>query len=156
MTPNIFYVNFIIQCNYVKVKKKKDYKQLKKKILLILALVIAVGGLSFSALNISTMDYGIVAAADKECTSILPHAWCDGKEGDSVFKILNLVLYVITAGVGVLGMAGIVIAGIQYATAADNEAQVAAAKERIRNIVIGLVLWATMFALVQWLTIGRT
>lgn len=103
------------------------------------------------------MDYGVVVAADadRECTSILPHDWCDGKDGEPVFKILDLVLYIVTAGVGVLGLAGIIMAGVQYATAADNDSQVVAAKGKIKNIVIGLALWASMFALVKWLTMGK-
>ena len=76
----------------------------------------------------------------------------DGSCG--VFMILNIILYVLTAGVGILAMAGIIIAGIQYATAADNEVQVTATKNRIKNIVIGLVLWGGLVALSQWLLPG--
>ena len=117
-----------------------------------------VGGFSFSAFNLATMDRGLAMAADAECTSILPGDWCNpekNKNGDAVFKILNLVLYVITAGVGILGMIGVIITGVQYATAGDNDGQVAEAKGRIKNIVIGLVLWAAFFALVKWLTLGK-
>ena len=121
-----------------------------------------VGGFPFATFNIATMDYGLTYADEAEkkgvdksqCTSILPKDWCDNK--DAPIKIMNLVLYVITAGVGVLGLAGVIFAGVQYATAGDNEAQVTAAKERIRNIVIGLFLWAAMFAMVNWLVIGAT
>lgn len=129
---------------------------MKKKILSILALIIAVGGLSLSAFNMSTFDYGFASAAnvDKDqCTSILPKSWCDNK--DAPTKILNLVLYVITAGVGVVALAGVIITGVQYASARDDEGQVIAAKERMRNITIGLFLWAAMFALIKWLVVGE-
>ena len=59
-----------------------------------------------------------------------------------------------TYGVGVLGTLGIVISGIQYATAGDNEGQTIKAKGRILNVVIGLLLWAAMYAILQFLIPG--
>ncbi len=49
---------------------------------------------------------------------------------------------------------GVVIAGIQYLTARDNEAQVAAAKKRLVEVVIGLVAWAAMFVVLRLLIPG--
>ena len=78
----------------------------------------------------------------------------DGENGDGIFLILNVVLTVMTFGIGILGTLGIVIAGIQYATAKDNEQQMAKAKMRIVQIVIGMAIWAVLYVALRWLIPG--
>ena len=75
-------------------------------------------------------------------------------DGGGIFKILNLVLNILTAGVGIAATIGFVIAGIQYMTAQDNEAQMAKAKMRMLQIVIGLFVYATMWAILNWILPG--
>lgn len=60
----------------------------------------------------------------------------------------------ITVGIGVMAVFGLVISGIQYAAAQENPQSVAAAKSRINNIIIGILIYLTMFALLQWLIPG--
>jgi len=60
----------------------------------------------------------------------------------------------LTVGVGILSVFGLVISGIQYAAAQENPQSVAAAKSRINNIVIGILIYLTMFGLLQWLIPG--
>lgn len=57
-------------------------------------------------------------------------------------------------GIGVLAVFGFVISGIQYGVAQDNAQSVAAAKTRIINIIYGVVIFAVMFAMLQWLVPG--
>lgn len=84
--------------------------------------------------------------ADVE-TSILP--------GDmSIEDILKLVLNILVYGLGAAVVLGVIIAGIMYMTARDNEAQVAKAKTRLFEVVIGLIAWAVMFAVLNWLVPG--
>ena len=91
----------------------------------------------------------------KDCTSILPKSWCsEGEDGKSLKSLLNVILNVITAGVTVLGILGVTIAGIQYATARDNEAQVVAAKKRILEVVIGLALWILFGVVLNYFVLG--
>ena len=78
----------------------------------------------------------------------------DGSDGNGIFFVLNIILTVMTFGVGILGTLGIVIAGIQYASAKDNEQQMAKAKTRIFQIVIGMAIWATLFVALRWLIPG--
>lgn len=78
----------------------------------------------------------------------------DDGQGGGVFFVLNIILVVMTFGVGILGTLGIVVAGIQYMTARDNEATVMKAKTRILEIVIGLAIYAVMFTLLQFLIPG--
>ena len=77
----------------------------------------------------------------------------DGK-GEPVFKLLGMVINIMTFGIGSLAVFGIVFSGFQYASARDNEAQVKKAKERITNIVIGLVVYAVAYAVISWLLPG--
>ena len=77
-----------------------------------------------------------------------------GEGGDGIYLILNVVLTVMTFGVGILGTVGIVIAGIQYMTARDNEQQVQKAKMRIFQIVIGMAIWAFLYVILRFLMPG--
>lgn len=68
--------------------------------------------------------------------------------------ILELILNILVYGIGVAAVVGVVVAGIMYLTARDSEAQVAAAKKRLYEVVIGLVLWVAMWSLLNWLIPG--
>lgn len=68
--------------------------------------------------------------------------------------LLLLILKILVYGLGAAATIGVVIAGIQYLTARDNESQVSAAKTRLLNIVIGLVAWAVMWTVMNWLIPG--
>ena len=103
----------------------------------------------------------VVGAGKNECgdgvkTSILGGGGCytDDGEGSGVYEILLIVLNILTAGVGVLGVLGLVISGVTYLTARDNEQQVAKAKQRILQIVIGLAIFAVLYVGLQWLIPG--
>ena len=63
--------------------------------------------------------------------------FCGGTKG-----IAQTVTTVISAGIAVAGTIGVIWAGTLWLTARDNEAQVAKAKTRILEIVIGVVIWA--------------
>ena len=81
--------------------------------------------------------------------------FCDtSNDGQGIYRILNIVVNVLTMGVGVLGTLGIVISGIQYMSASGNEAQMAKAKKRIFEVVIGLVVFGVMWVVMQFLIPG--
>lgn len=77
-----------------------------------------------------------------------------GGEGEGIFSILNIVLTVMTFGVGILATIGFVISGYQYITAKDDASKVQKAKDRILQIVIGLAVYAVMWGLLQFLLPG--
>lgn len=89
----------------------------------------------------------------ENCTSILTWIPC-GEEG--VWQILQLVLNIMTFGIGILATIGLVISGIQWMTATDMEDRIVKAKSRIVNIVIGLIMWALMWLVLTWLIPGFT
>jgi hypothetical protein len=75
-------------------------------------------------------------------------------EDTGVWKILILVLNIMTGMVALAAVGGIVYASILYATAEDKSAQVQQAKEKIFGVVVGLVLFAGMYAILQFLIPG--
>lgn len=77
-----------------------------------------------------------------------------GANGEGIFCILNIGLTVLTWGVGIAATVGLVISGIQYLTSRDSVEQTIKAKNRIINIVIGLVVYAVMWGFLNWLIPG--
>lgn len=78
----------------------------------------------------------------------------DDIQNSGVWKLLELILNIMSGLVLVLAVGGIVYAAIMYASAQDNASQVQQAIENIRNVVIGLVLYILMYALLQFLIPG--
>lgn len=68
-----------------------------------------------------------------------------------VSGIIILVVNIFSVLIGIVGVLGIVIVGIQYLTAADNEEKTRKAKRRLFEIIIGLVAYAAGYALLSWL-----
>lgn len=79
---------------------------------------------------------------------------CDDGDGSSIMNILKLVANILSVGVGILGVIGITIVGIQYLTAGGSEEKTRTAKRRILEIVIGLAAYAAAYAILQWLLPG--
>ncbi len=95
---------------------------------------------------ITTVIYHTITTLAVE-TTILPGDMC-------VLELILLILKILVYGLGVAATIGVVIAGIQYMTARDNESQVAESKKRLFNIVIGLASWAIMWTVMNWLIPG--
>lgn len=75
-----------------------------------------------------------------ECeTAVLPKEWCDGD--NDIMDVVKFVVGMLAGGVTFIGIVGIVICGVMYLTARDNEAQVAKAKKRLIDVIIGVVIW---------------
>lgn len=72
----------------------------------------------------------------------------------------GIIAYIVTFINILSGLVGIVVVimitvgGIQYAAAGSNPQAVAAARKRISNAVLALVLYIFMFAFLQWLVPG--
>ncbi|MBP5512420.1 hypothetical protein J6X90_03470 [Candidatus Saccharibacteria bacterium] len=93
-----------------------------------------------------------VFAAECPPTAILTVTNCD--KGEAIYELLGIGLNVVTYGVGAAAVIGVLIAGYQYMTARDNPAQVAKAKNRILQIVIGLAIWVLIWGILQFLLPG--
>lgn len=79
---------------------------------------------------------------------------CEGGDGSSIMHILNLVVDIMTIGIGILGVIGISVVGIQYLTAGGSEEKTRKAKRRMLEIIIGLAVYAVIFALLKFLLPG--
>ena len=79
-------------------------------------------------------------------TTILPS--CD------IMGILILVINVLSVGVGIAAVGGLIYASILYSSAGGGQEQVKKARDMIRNIVIGLVLFGLMYSFLQYLIPG--
>lgn len=77
-----------------------------------------------------------------------------GQDSDGVSCILKLVVDIMSIGIGVLGVIGITVVGVQYLTAGGDEGKVKKAKQRMFEIVIGLVTYVIIYAALRWLLPG--
>ena len=99
------------------------------------------------------MTYGDV----DQSASILKHcAEVDENDGHGagIRCIIELVIDVLTVGVGVVGVLGITIVGVQYLTSGGNEEKAKKAKRRLLELVIGIVLYVIAYAVLKWLVPG--
>ena len=96
------------------------------------------------------------------CT-VLPQNICDMAQKQSagntskdsaVLALLQWVIGILTAGVGVAAVAAFIFAGITYASADGSAEQVKKAKNIMQNTVIGLVTFAVMALALQFIIPG--
>lgn len=103
------------------------------------------------------------SAGSLKCT-VLPQAICNMAKQDSgnsptssnsaVLALLQWVISILTAGVGIAAVAAFIYAGIMYSSADGSAEQVKKAKGVIQNTVIGLVVFAAMALVLQWIIPG--
>ena len=76
------------------------------------------------------------------------------KDNCKIIAYIIIVTNTLSAVAGVVIAASIVAAGIQYSSAGANPQQVAAARQRMVNAVLALLVFAFGYAVVQWLVPG--
>lgn len=74
--------------------------------------------------------------------------------GAGITCILSLLLTIMTYGVGILGVIGIILSGIQYTMSQGDPSKMAKAKNRLLQVVIGLIVYALMWAGLRFLVPG--
>ena len=93
-------------------------------------------------------------------TAIIGGEICsDAKKGGTgeqsgIWAILMLVLNIMTAGVGVLGVGGVVYGAVMYASAGDKADQTKKAIGIITNVVVGLIAYGFMYLILNFLIPG--
>jgi hypothetical protein len=75
-------------------------------------------------------------------------------EETGIWKLLLIALNVLTAGVGVAALGGIVYGAVTYTSAGGNPDRVKKAKEIFVNVVIGVISFAAMYGLLNFLIPG--
>lgn len=84
-----------------------------------------------------------------DCTTgVLPQSWCGDKGIENMLKDL---VWIIGSVAGVVAVPFIAIAGFTWMTATDDPGKVQAAKKRILEIVIGLIIYVLIGAIINWL-----
>jgi hypothetical protein len=71
-----------------------------------------------------------------------------------VWGVLLLVLNIMTAGIGILAVGGIVYGSVLYASAQEDAGQVKQAKDIIKNVIIGIIAYGGMYLLLNFLIPG--
>lgn len=129
-----------------------------KKILSgMVAVVMAISGLVMPMTTVYADGEGDASTSTTSSGAvILTDCWdkASGENGKGIMCVLKIALDILTVGIGILGVLGIVIVGIQYLTAGGNEEQTRKAKRRMFEIVIGLVAYVLLYALLNWLLPG--
>lgn len=77
-----------------------------------------------------------------------------GLESTPIWGLLNVILNIAVAMVGVVAVGGLVYAGAMYSSAGSDQEQVVKARTLMKNIAIGLVIFAGMYILLQFVTPG--
>ena len=111
----------------------------------------------FSGIAVATAmlaPSALAASCGNVETSIIDCSSANDTTGSSVVALLVTAIQVLTGAVGIVAIGALIYAGILYAAASGNSSQVAKAKELIANTVIGLVLFAGMALLLNYLIPG--
>ncbi len=77
------------------------------------------------------------------CASILT-AFCSEDGTVDLGGLLGMFIAILTGAIVLAGTVGIIICGFLWMTARDNEAQVAKAKKRLLEIVVGIIAWVLL------------
>jgi hypothetical protein len=138
---------------------------IKQKLTIFLVAIVASVGIGLS-LAPTTASADCKADAKKGTTccggaqvSILK---CSSKEGkdvktakdSGVWGLMLIALNIMTAGVGILAVGGVVYAAILYASSSDNADQTKKAKQTIKNTAIGIIAYAGMYIALNFLIPG--
>lgn len=111
----------------------------------------------FSSIAVATAmlaPSALAASCGNVETSIIDCSSANDTTGSSVVALLVTAIQVLTGAVGIVAIGALIYAGILYSAASGNSSQVAKAKELIANTVIGLVLFAGMALLLNYLIPG--
>jgi hypothetical protein len=109
------------------------------------------------AINVSAQCGGATQTSIIKCGSDKNDNNNDGvvDEKDSgLWSILLLVIGILTAGVGAVALAGIVYGAILYTSAGGSQEQIKKAIGIFTNVVIGVIAFAGMWALLNFLIPG--
>ncbi len=97
---------------------------------------------------------GITGATNKCGEAKTNIIGCSGTSEGALNDVLRIFVIVLSFGVGIAAVASIAYSAIRYAGARDNQGDVSLARERIRNTVIGLLLYGFLIAIANWLVPG--
>jgi hypothetical protein len=77
-----------------------------------------------------------------------------GTTNNGIWSLLLTAINILSFGVGIAAVAGIVYGSILYTSAGGNSEQTKKAIEFIRNVIIGIVAYAIMFSFLNFIIPG--
>lgn len=103
-----------------------------------------------------------VAQADNKCGGVKTAfnyncGSADSKKGgqqNPIFQVIFFVMNILALGVGITAVGGVVYGAILYTSASDNAEQTKKGINVVVNAVLGVVLFAFMYALLNFLVPG--
>ena len=130
-------------------KIKQTVKSIFLGALLVFTLLAVMAPLSASAAK----NKGCEAdTAIIECKNV--NTDLEGVQNSGVWSLLLTAINILTAGVGIAAIGGIIYGAILYTSAGGSPEQVKKAMGIITNVVIGVVAYAMMFAGLNFLIPG--
>ena len=113
---------------------------------IITSLALLFGFVAFTAVPVGAAPVDVFKGdACKGNTSVC------GNSGSSIFKVVNNVINVLLLAAGIIAVIMIIFGGISYTLSAGDNAKVTSAKNTILYAVIGLVVAALAFAIVNFI-----
>lgn len=124
---------------------------IKQKIIVLVAIISGLFVAVAAAPVASALTCGGAQTSIVQCdqTSQGPDA-----KNNGVWGVLLIALNILTAGVGIAAVGGIVYGAIMYTSAGDSTEQTKKAIEIIKNVVIGVIAYGLMFLLLNYLVPG--
>lgn len=113
-----------------------------KRFVLLLAIVIGLG-------VIAPVGASAASVIAEQCQGVTDSKVCDNQNASSdniVKNIINTLLFI----VGAVSVVMIIVGGLMYTTSAGDSGRVTTAKNTITYAVVGLVVSALAFAIVQF------
>lgn len=118
-------------------------------------------GLVLAALMSIVVVSGAGAAGNNGCETDTAIISCDnvdvdqdGVENTGVWSILLTVINILTAGIGIAAVGGIIYGAILYTSAGGSQEQTKKAMGVITNVVIGVLAYALMYVALNFLVPG--
>lgn len=123
---------------------------MKKVLVLIMTVVVGVSAISAPVMAAEDVEESTSSsgALGSDKVNILTRC---AEDEDGIQCLLQWAVDILSVGVGVLAFIGISVSGIQYLTAGGSEEKTRKAKRRMLEIVIGLALYAIIYAIRKWL-----
>ena len=140
-------------CCIVIVVMKKIYTAVLSLVIMMSFGLAAVTASPAQALECSILPSDLCSEADKDPSDKNSDGKVDAKDS-VVWDLLTLILNILTAGAAIAAVGGIVYGAVLYTSAGGSQEQVKKARGIFVNVAIGVVAFASMYALLQWLIPG--
>ena len=128
--------------------------KIKKFIRIITLQVVLLMAISNIALAAPTATPSTTGSAGNTCATGNAYDCLNQGKTGQIMKLLEVGLNILAAAVGVTAVIMLIIGGIQYSSSNGNPQAVAAAKQKIINVLIGLAAFIFLYAFLQWLIPG--